>query len=120
MCRFASFALLMKCVPNLTCVGVQSQIPKKASSGARPRLQLVASRFVNPDSGWTPWFLTEIDFEPLNLMNKKNEANELFKRLDQEMGLVLQPTDFMNQLKSKLKTDNPFSYTSFLCENPRN
>ena len=52
----------------------------------------------------TTWFLTEINGRPLNLFFKDNEVKDRLNAVGKEISVLVQPKDFIKQIKRQLKS----------------
>lgn len=62
----------------------------------------------------TTWFLTEINGRPLNLFFKDNEVRDRLNAVGKEISILVQPSDFIKQIKKHLKSIR--SYKDYIVQ----
>ncbi|KAL0269699.1 UNVERIFIED_CONTAM: hypothetical protein PYX00_007339 [Menopon gallinae] len=62
----------------------------------------------------TTWFLTEINGRPLNLFFKDNEVRDRLNAVGKDISILVQPHDFIKQIKKNLK--NFRSYKDYIVQ----
>lgn len=62
----------------------------------------------------TTWYLTEINGRPLNLFFKDNEVRDRLNAVGKEISILVQPHDFIKQIKKHLKSIR--SYKDYIVQ----